>query len=524
MTSAIPARTPAAPERLTLVLLLALALALRLIGLAHESVWIDEAFTVNLARLPAAAIPAFEMNDVHPPLYALLMRAWIGAFGASEFSIRLPSVVFGALTVLLLHRLGSRLFGRPVGRLAALLAATSVFAIHYSQEARNYSLMALLTVASMDRYIAGLAGWNARRVLGYLAASTALVYTHHFGWFAILAQDAHALAIAFDPPRRGWFARWIGIQLALALAFAPWAGVLAHQIAHATNAFWASPPTALTLAKLAWEYAGSAPLLAIDLVLIAFAVWPDSRGAPARGGVATHGAPVPRGGPAEADARRAEAPHHGAARAVPRPLTLIILWVALPVLVPFTLARLGFGIFLTRMTLGSGFATLLLAAIGLARVPARALAIAALLLLDAFALLRYYRDVHKEPWRPAVAAIEGWAHPGDLVMVHAGYNLRTSYRYYATRRDLSLLSVDAAGAPLAPSLANALRDSVAHHERVWLVLSRSGETGPALRTLIGRDDQAVSDSVWRIRSYEPSRAPFFNGIEVIGYRRPGAAR
>ena len=489
MTSAVPARAPGAEHR-PLILLLALALVLRLAGLVHESVWIDEAFTVNLARLPAAAIPSFEMNDVHPPLYALLMRGWIGLFGSSEISIRLPSVVFGALTVLLLHRLSARLLGRTVGLLAALLGATSVLAIHYSQEARNYSLMALLTVASMDRYVAGLAGWNARRVLGYLAVSIALVYTHHFGWFAILAQDAHALALGTDRSRRAWLARWAGIQLALALAFAPWAGVLARQIAHATHQFWASPPTALTLAKLAWEYAGSAPLLALEIVLIAFAGISAARGAPA-----------------------------ARAAAAPRPVLLVALWAALPVVVPFALARLGFGIFLTRMTLGSGFATLLLVAIGLARVPGRALVIAALLVLDVFALVRYYREVHKEPWRPAVAAIEAWARPGDLVMVHAGYNLRTSYRYYATRRDLSLMPIDAAGAALAPPLIGALRDSLAHHERVWLVLSRSGETGAALRALLGASRHAVIDSVWRIRSYEPSRTPTFNGIEVIGYPR-----
>ena len=512
MTSAVPARSPGAKHR-PLILLLALALVLRLAGLAHESVWIDEAFTVNLARLPAAAILRFEMNDVHPPLYALLMRGWVGLFGSSEISIRLPSVLFGVLTVLLLHRLGTRLLGRTVGWLAALLAATSVFAIHYSQEARNYSLMALLTVTSMDRYVAGLAGWNARRVLGYLAVSIALVYTHHFGWFAILAQDAHALVIAVDRSRRAWLAHWIGIQLALALAFAPWAGVLARQISHATYQFWASPPTALTLAKLAWEYAGSAPLLVLEIFLIGFAGITAARGGRAVG--ADVAAEVPRAGVA------AEVPRGDAAT---RPVLLVGLWAALPIVVPFTLARLGLGIFLTRMTLGSGFATLLLVGIGLARVPGRALVIAALLMLDAFALAGYYREVHKEPWRPAVAAIEGWARPGDLVLVHAGYNLRTSYRYYATRRDLSLMPIDAAGAALAPPLIGALRDSLARHERVWLVLSRSGETGAALRALLGAGRHAAIDSVWRIRSYEPSRTPTFNGIEVIGYPRVDAPR
>ena len=36
----------------------------------------------------------FFLSDFHPPLYYLVLKAWSSVFGYSEFSLRLPSVIF----------------------------------------------------------------------------------------------------------------------------------------------------------------------------------------------------------------------------------------------------------------------------------------------------------------------------------------------------------------------------------------------------------------------------------------------
>jgi hypothetical protein len=454
-------------------------------------VWIDEAFTVNTARLSVTALLAAARTDVHPPLYALLMHFWVAAFGASEFSIRLPSAIFGSLAVLWIVRLGRRWLGRDAGLAAGLLAALSVFAIHYSQEARNYALMALLTLLSMDAYERGLAGWTTRRALGYLLPTIALVYSHHYGWFAILAQDVHAVLLAARArERRPWLVRWAIVQSLLLAAFAPWIPVLAGQVTHASTAFWATPPTALNLAKLAWEYAGSAPLLLLDAALVAWGVVAIRR---------------------------------DAARRPPLVLALLALWSALPIAVPFALAAGGTGVFLTRMTLSSCFALTLLAGAGLAAVPRRAWWAMGFLALSVPALLGYERDVHKEPWRAAVATLEAHARAGDLVVVHSGYNLRTSYAYYARRGDVVPMAVDRAGANLDAAFTAELRDSLAHHPRAWLVLSRSDDRDGVLRRVMGEGRRESARFAYRSRSYEPARSRDFAAIEVLCFERPSAA-
>src|SRR5258706_15384972 len=54
----------------------------------------DELFSTQLASRPLREVIARSLQDrPHPPLYNILLHVWIGAFGASELSVRLLSVL-----------------------------------------------------------------------------------------------------------------------------------------------------------------------------------------------------------------------------------------------------------------------------------------------------------------------------------------------------------------------------------------------------------------------------------------------
>lgn len=118
--------------------ILILGLVLRLISI-NQSLWLDEATTALVARNYnfGEIITKFSPGDFHPPLYYLVMRVWSLAFGTSEIALRLPSVIFGVLTIWLVYKISK-------SKLAALLTATSGLLVYYSQEARMYTMVALL--------------------------------------------------------------------------------------------------------------------------------------------------------------------------------------------------------------------------------------------------------------------------------------------------------------------------------------------------------------------------------------------
>ena len=155
-------RRPLAPL-LILLLLMLLGFWLRAHNLDAFSFWTDEGLTPERAGYPIAQILRNDIliqgvvtKDTHPPLYYLILHLTRQMFGLSDFAFRYPSVLFGVLLIPLIYQLGCRLAspsppgrgpgsgGRVVGLLAALLAAVNPLHVYYSQEARMYSLLALL--------------------------------------------------------------------------------------------------------------------------------------------------------------------------------------------------------------------------------------------------------------------------------------------------------------------------------------------------------------------------------------------
>ena len=86
--------------------ILFLALLLRLPNLA-ESLWLDELWSIRIILDNTDPLRTL-LRDIHPPLYSIFMFSWIRLFGDSELSIRLPSLVFGLVSVQL-PRLRARL-------------------------------------------------------------------------------------------------------------------------------------------------------------------------------------------------------------------------------------------------------------------------------------------------------------------------------------------------------------------------------------------------------------------------------
>jgi len=127
--------------------ILLLTLFLRLISL-NQSLWLDEATTSLASKMSLADFfTGFMPGDFHPPLYYLLMKGWGSIFGLSEISLRIPSVIFGVLTIYFIYLIAKKVFDVKTAGIASVLAATSGLLIYYSQEARMYSLVVLLVTA-----------------------------------------------------------------------------------------------------------------------------------------------------------------------------------------------------------------------------------------------------------------------------------------------------------------------------------------------------------------------------------------
>lgn len=160
-------------SKYVLLLILLFGLILRLFSL-NQSLWLDEATSILAAKNFSFQdlILKFSPGDFHPPLYYLVLKAWIIIFGTSEIAVRILSVLFGVATIFVVYLIGKKLFGFKVGMATAAFLATAPLHIYYSQEARMYSLETLLAVSIVWFLV-------NEKWIGFIAATALLLYTDY---------------------------------------------------------------------------------------------------------------------------------------------------------------------------------------------------------------------------------------------------------------------------------------------------------------------------------------------------------
>jgi hypothetical protein len=92
------------------IIILALAGGIRLYSVFSESLSGDEMYHRLIITKPYLQQITSIRTDVHPPFYYWLGRAVSSIVGFGQFGLRLPSTIFGLLTVALTMLLGIRLF------------------------------------------------------------------------------------------------------------------------------------------------------------------------------------------------------------------------------------------------------------------------------------------------------------------------------------------------------------------------------------------------------------------------------
>src|SRR5918911_3239343 len=88
---------------------------LRLFQLGAQSLWLDEVFSVLLARRDWVAIVAGTAQDSKPPLYYFLLHIAL-QFGNNEVAARSVSLLFSIAMIPFFYALESELLNKPVAR------------------------------------------------------------------------------------------------------------------------------------------------------------------------------------------------------------------------------------------------------------------------------------------------------------------------------------------------------------------------------------------------------------------------
>ncbi len=175
----------------SVVALTALAASLRFSTLGLQSYRHDEAVTAGrvLVSSLSGTMHLVWTSESTPPLYYLVAWLWSHLFGVQEVGLRSLSALFGTATVPVAYLAGRELIGRRTGVAVAAIVAVNPILVWYSQDARAYALLVLLSTAALLFFLRARGG--AGKDLAWWAAFSALALaTHYFAIFPIAIEAA----------------------------------------------------------------------------------------------------------------------------------------------------------------------------------------------------------------------------------------------------------------------------------------------------------------------------------------------
>ncbi len=234
-----------AKRRLPLLLaglaLFALALGARLPHLATESLWEDDWLNLDRVTMAPADMahiqkwlgPSRTTYDFHPPLYYALEHAILAAPLplSATMAAKLPGVLAGSLTVVLVFFLGRALFSTQAGLAGAILCAASLYHVSTSRAIKVYALLLLLFCASLLALVAALRRGRPGPWLGYAALAGLALYSAYVAVPAVAGQGLFAAAslgwawlrCREERPGLRRHMLWAGLAFALVgLCYLPW--------------------------------------------------------------------------------------------------------------------------------------------------------------------------------------------------------------------------------------------------------------------------------------------------------------
>ncbi|MCL4512508.1 MAG: glycosyltransferase family 39 protein, partial [Candidatus Eremiobacteraeota bacterium] len=210
--------------------------SLRIIFLGHQSLWMDEAFSVWMASNSISRFMQLIPYDAHPFLFYIFLHLWMKG-GTSEAYLRFPSVICGVISCLSIYLLGEEILDKRAGFFTALLWACSMEALIPETEIRMYAYATCFSLISTYCFWksfkhGGVKNW----ILYYLFASVSL-FTHYYTGFIIMAQWIFLLI------QKKW-KEAVWIPLILTLIFSPWTPVFFFQFFHAIDTHMPRAPWA----------------------------------------------------------------------------------------------------------------------------------------------------------------------------------------------------------------------------------------------------------------------------------------
>ena len=156
------------------------ALILRLLLLKnYGDLWLDELYSWYFASQKTIFETVFELlkQDLHMPLYFIILHFWMKIFGNSDISMHLCTMALTIPLVPLSFYVVKNIFNKSAAYFSILALTINAFCIYYSIEVRFYGLVFVLALLSAFFFVKMLETFEKKYITGFIISHGLLLYT-----------------------------------------------------------------------------------------------------------------------------------------------------------------------------------------------------------------------------------------------------------------------------------------------------------------------------------------------------------
>ncbi|MBE9006754.1 glycosyltransferase family 39 protein [Fortiea sp. LEGE XX443] len=217
---------------------------------------VQEIFTFNPGVSCNQIATDVDTQSTHPPLFFCAMYEWLGWMSplGTDWVAKLRSLpaLFGVATIPAIYCLNRLAFSKTSGIIAALVMATSPFAVYLSQEARHYTApmflitLSLLGLMQIQQDIFERSRLRIWVWLSWTTINSICLYIHYFFGLALIAEIATLILLIYRYKldiliiNKIWLALFISSSLVF-LSFTPWLLVIFNHVQRAETNWLATP-------------------------------------------------------------------------------------------------------------------------------------------------------------------------------------------------------------------------------------------------------------------------------------------
>jgi len=184
-----------------LILITCIGFFLRFYNLGFNSLWLDEASTLNFATIHGTGGSFLDIwtytlqYDPNPPVFIWLEYIIISIAGISEITLRFAPALFSALTVPIMYFIGKEFIDENGGIIMAATCAISPFLILYSQEARSYSTLLFFIALTTLLYLKSIKSEGLKYWILFSLSASLSIWIHFYAIIFLGALILYTLAI-----------------------------------------------------------------------------------------------------------------------------------------------------------------------------------------------------------------------------------------------------------------------------------------------------------------------------------------